>query len=85
MAFYSFDDVMLAHLCDSIDYSPPGSSVHGILQAGKLQQVAISSSRGSSQPRDRTHISCVPCISRWVLYHRATWEATTSFKLYLLG
>ena len=53
-------------LCDPIDYSPPGSSVHGILPARILKWVAISSSRGSSQPRDRTHISC---IGRRVLYH----------------
>ena len=39
-------------LCDPIDCSPPGSSVHGILQARTLEWVAISSSRGSSQPRD---------------------------------
>ena len=35
-------------LCDPVDYSPPGSSVHGILQARILEWVAISSSRGSS-------------------------------------
>ena len=39
-------------LCDPRDCSPPGSSVHGILQARKLEWVAISSSRGSSQLRD---------------------------------
>ena len=37
-------------LCDPMDCSPPGSSVHGILQAGTLERVAISSSRGSSWP-----------------------------------
>ena len=52
--------------------SPPGSSVHRILQARRLEWVAISSSGGSSQPRDRT---CVFCIGRWILYHRATWES----------
>ena len=41
-----------------MDVSPPGSSVYGISQARILEWVAISSSRGSSQPRDRTHISC---------------------------
>ena len=41
-----------------MDCSPPGSSVHGISQARILQQVAISFSRGSSQPRYRTHVSC---------------------------
>ena len=45
-------------LCDPMDYSPPGSSVHGILQARTLERVAISSSRGSSRPRDRTGGSC---------------------------
>ena len=46
-------------LCDPVDCSPPGSSVHGILQARILEWVAISSSRGSSRPRDRTCISCL--------------------------
>ena len=41
-----------------MDCSPPGSSVHGILQARILEWVAISFSRGSSQPRDRTQFSC---------------------------
>ena len=40
-------------LCDPMDYSPPGSSFHGILQARILERVAISSSRGSSRHRDR--------------------------------
>ena len=39
-------------LCDPMDCSPPGSSIHRILQARILEWVAISSSRGSSQPRD---------------------------------
>ena len=50
----------------------PVSSVHGIFQARILEWVAISSSRGSSQPGDWT---CVPCIGRQILYHWATWEA----------
>ena len=58
-----------------LDCSLPGSSVQGILQAGILEWVAISSSRGSSRPRDLTYIPCVSCIGRWVLYHWATWEA----------
>ena len=44
-------------LCDSMDCSLPGSSIHGILQARILEWVAISFSRGSSQPRDRTRVS----------------------------
>ena len=51
------------------EFSPPGSSVHGILQARILAWVAISSSRGSSRPRDRTCVCCVSCIGRQVLYH----------------
>ena len=59
-------------LCNPMDYSPPGSSVHRISQARILEQVAISFSRVSSQPRDQIHVSC---IDRWILYHWATWEA----------
>ena len=46
-------------LCDPMDCSPPGSSVHGTSQARLLEWVAISFSSGSSQPRNRTHISCI--------------------------
>ena len=46
-------------LCDPMDCSPPSSSVHGILQAGRLEWVAISFSRRSSQPRDWTCLSCI--------------------------
>ena len=56
-------------LCDSVDCSPPSSSVHGILQARILEWVAMTSSRGSSWPRDQTCASYISCISRWVLYH----------------
>ena len=56
-------------LCDPMDYSLPGSPVHGILQARILEWVASSYSRGSSQPRDQTHISGVSYIGKWVLYH----------------
>ena len=44
-------------LCDPMDCSPPGSSVHGILQARILEWVTISFCRGSSRPRDRTRVS----------------------------
>ena len=46
-------------LFDPMDGSQPGSSVHGILQAGTLEWVAVPFSRGSSQPRDRTQFSCI--------------------------
>ena len=50
-------------LCDPIDCSPPGSSVHGILQTTVLEQFAMPFSRGSSRPRDQTCISCGSCIA----------------------
>ena len=43
-------------------YNPPGSFVHGIFQARILEWVVISFSRGSSRPRDRTHVSCISHI-----------------------
>ena len=46
-------------LCNPMDCSLPGSSVHGIFQARILEWVAISFSWGSSQPRDRTQVSCI--------------------------
>ena len=55
-----------------MDCSLPGFSVHGIFQARILEWVVISSSRGLSQPRDPT---CISCIGRHILYHWATWEA----------
>ena len=50
-------------LCDSVDWSPPGSSVLGVLQARILEWFAMSSSRGSSGPRDWTWVSCVFCCA----------------------
>ena len=48
-------------LCNLMHSSPPVSSVHGIPQARILEWVMVPSSRGSSQPRDQTCISCVSC------------------------
>ena len=47
-----------------MDCSLQGSSVHGIFQARILEWVSISSSRGSSQPRDWSHVSCISCTAR---------------------
>ena len=55
-------------LCNSMDCSPPGSSVHGIFQSRIQAWIAISSSRGSSQPRDQTRLSCISSIGRQILY-----------------
>ena len=69
----------VARLCpilgDPMNCSPPGSSVHGISQARILEWVTISSSKGSSLPRDGNWVSFVWCIGRWSLYFGATWEA----------
>ena len=61
-------------LCNPMDCSPPGSSVHGIFLARILEQVATSSCRGSARHKDWTHVSCVSCIGRQILSRWATWE-----------
>ena len=71
-AFYSSSAQSLQScqtLYNPMHCSPPGSSVHGILQARILEWVAIPFSRGPSQPRDRTCISYVSCIGKQALYH----------------
>ena len=57
-------------LDDPRDCGPPGSTLHGILQARILEWVAIPFSRMSSQPKDQTHKSYVSFIGRQVLYHQ---------------
>ena len=62
--------IWLVHACsyltlrDPMDCSLPGSSPHGISHARKLEWVAISYSKESSQPRDQI---CISCIGRWSL------------------
>ena len=92
---------MLSHfncvqLCDAMDCSLPGSPVHGILQARILGWVVMASSRGSSQPRDRTHVSYVFCIQfnsvqslscvwlfaiPWIAAHQASLSITNTQSL----
>ena len=69
-------------LCDPMDCSPPDSSVHGISQARILEWIFISSSRGSSPPRDWTQVSYGSCIGRQILYHWATGKSSHSYILY---
>ena len=63
--------VLITQLCpilfDPMDCSPPGSSMHGILQARILEWVATPFSRGSSWPRDQTQVSCIAgrCFTIW--------------------
>ena len=54
-------------LCEPMDCSPPGSSVHGISQARILEGAAISCPRGSSGPWNLILVSCISCISRQIL------------------
>ena len=56
--------------CNHEDCSLPRSSVHGIPQERKLEWAAMPSSRGSSRPRDQTHISYVSCMDRRVLQYQ---------------
>ena len=73
-------------LCDSMDCSPPGSSVRGILQVRILQWVSISTSKGSSPPRDQTQVSCIVgrfvtvCTTRKALCHRV-WPKKKKIEL----
>ena len=56
-------------LWDPMDYSPSGSSVHGIFQARVLEWIAISFSRGSSQPKNQTQVSRIAgrCFTIWAI------------------
>ena len=75
--------------CNPMDCSPPGSSIHGILQARILEWVAISFSRGSSWPRDQTQVSLIagrgftsePPGNPWI--HRTLLNTHTQLWLYL--
>ena len=58
-----------------VDCSPPGSSTHGILWARRVEQVAISYSRGSSWPRDRPSTLVFPALAGGFLTPGTTWEA----------
>ena len=60
-------------LCDPMDCSPPGSAVHGIFQARILEWGATAFSRGSSRPRDRTHVSMSPAPAGGFFTMSATW------------
>ena len=60
---------MCLALCDPTDCNPPGSSLHGVLQARTLEWAAMPSSRGSSRPRDWTHVTYVSCIGKQGFYY----------------
>ena len=76
------------NLCYPMVYSPPGSCVHGILQARILEWIAMPCSRGSSQSKDQTHVSLVQPLSRvrhfvtpWTAAHQASPSITNSQSL----
>ena len=71
-------------LCNPIDCSLPGSSVHGDFQTRILEWAAISYSTASSGPRDQTCVSGLSFIGRWMLYPRATWEVPSCIGSSLL-
>ena len=62
-------------ICDPVDCSPPGSSVHGILQARTLEWAAMPSSSGPSRPGDGTHVSLSPALAGGFFTTSAAWEA----------
>ena len=77
-----------------MDHSPPGSSVHEIFQARILEWVAISFSRGSSQPRDQTLVSCTAgrylgenkyCWINWVMKSIVLTQVTLSMHMETLS
>ena len=80
-------------LCDPMDCSPPGSSVHGIFQARVLEWVAIFFSRGSSQPRDRTWVSHIVsrCFTDWAtrevmnIYFNFNFKLITNFFFFTIS
>ena len=69
-------------LCDPMDYSPPGSSVHGIFQARILEWVAISSCGGSSPCRSQTTSPASFCVGRQILYH---WDTLKVWRIQTEG
>ena len=66
-------------LCNPMDFSPLGSSVHEILQARILESVAIAASSGYSPCWDGAHVCCLSCIFRWILHQCAPWQALSLF------
>ena len=72
--------LVVSTLCNPIDCSPPGSSIHGILQARILEWIAIPFSKRSHLPRDWTCISCVLCIaSRLFTSHQGSSKGHVLF------
>ena len=84
--------MLSCNLCNPVDYSSPGSSIHGIFQVKILQWIAISFSKGFSLSRDEIFfffnfrsldVFCCFCIGRQILYHCTTWIAWIAQVKYL--
>ena len=71
-------------LCKSMDHSPPGSSVHGILQARILEWVALLSSRGSTNPGIEPTSLMYPALAGGFVTTSTTWEAPKDSNSYLM-
>ena len=71
-------------LCDPMGCGPPGSSVHGILQARTLEWVAMPASRGSSRSRDQTHVSS-PALAGGFFATSTTWRALNNMAIEYLS
>ena len=70
---------MCPTLCDPMDCSPSGSSVHAILSGRILEWAAISSSRGSSWPRGQLQSLASPVLAGWFFTTSTTWEAQKAY------
>ena len=77
---------VMSNSCDPMNCSLSGSFVHGILQERILEWVAISFSRGSSQPRNRTRVSCIAerCFTDWAMRQVLTYLHTFIFLFFFL-
>ena len=76
--------------CNTMDHSLPGSCVHGILKGRILEFISISSSTGSSQPRDQTRIAYVSCIAGRYFTHWShfkllvfVWSKKVFYKIHM--
>ena len=67
-------------LCNPMDCSPPGSSVYGILQARIVEWIDMPSSRGSSQPRDQTHVFMSLPLTGGFFTTTTIWEAEHGYR-----
>ena len=68
-------------LCNPMDCSPPGSSVHRILQARIVEWIAIPFSRGSCLPKDRTRVSCISSIAGRFFTAEPLGKPTPNFNI----